>query len=321
MYTPKDAKYPIPYHDTWDIIDSSKLTTYLTCPRKFFFNYVLGWDSVFPNKHLIFGKAIHKAFEYILIQPRPTTETIQEAYEIFMGEYRKEFTAEDDEYNKPKTPEYVFPLLVKYCQEYESEWETEEVLHTEVAGIVPVSEENFLNFRIDLVRKGERGIYCMDHKTTGYINETWMGQWELAIQVFVYIHFLYSHYPVEDVYGMIINGIGLSKRKNVDLNAINLQRVKVRKTMKQLDDGLKQVSYYLDRLKEDYRKLSEAKDTGNSLQCFYRNPEACTKYFKLCKYHAICTSCTNPLQIAEEVPHGFTTKFWDPRTGEADDGE
>ncbi len=317
MYTPKGAKFPVEYHETWDVVDSSKLTTYMTCPRKFFFNYVLGWDSIFPNRHLIFGRAVHKAFEYLLVQPEPTAQVIQTAYELFLEDYRREYTVEDDEFNKPKNPDSVLLLLLKYVDTYRKEWETEKVLHTEVAGIVPVSEEDFLNFRIDIIREGENGIYVMDHKTTSYFNEPWMGQWELAIQVFVYIHFLYSHYPIEKIYGMLINGIALAKRKVMSPDAISFQRVKIRKTMKQLDDGLKTVSHYIQSLKKDYLKLAEAKSTENSMKCFPRNPEGCTKYFRLCKYHDICTSCTNPLQIADEAPDGFERRFWDPRVGES----
>jgi CRISPR/Cas system-associated exonuclease Cas4 (RecB family) len=53
-------------HETWQVLDATKLQTYMRCPRKFFFNYVLGWKSEIPSNHLVFGSAWHMAMEVLL---------------------------------------------------------------------------------------------------------------------------------------------------------------------------------------------------------------------------------------------------------------
>ena len=56
--------YPIKEQPTWNIKDSSKLDTYLDCPRKFFYEHMLGWRVDRPAHALHFGTSWHMAREY-----------------------------------------------------------------------------------------------------------------------------------------------------------------------------------------------------------------------------------------------------------------
>jgi len=55
----------IPYHYTWEIQDSSKVQDAMTCMRRYFYNYILGWQSDAPNNHLVFGSAWHDAYFFM----------------------------------------------------------------------------------------------------------------------------------------------------------------------------------------------------------------------------------------------------------------
>ena len=50
---------------TLQTVDSTKINTFLDCPRQYFFTYVLGWRSDRPNNHLVFGQAWHEAMEHL----------------------------------------------------------------------------------------------------------------------------------------------------------------------------------------------------------------------------------------------------------------
>ena len=98
----KDLNYPIPWHDSWAIIDSSKLSdNFITCPRMFFYKDVLGWKSTAPNNHLIFGSAWHVGQEHLLLKGY---DAVDEAIMLFMASYREELGPDTDGMFAPKTP-------------------------------------------------------------------------------------------------------------------------------------------------------------------------------------------------------------------------
>ena len=87
----------------WDILDSSKIQSYMRCPRKYFFNHILGWSleeeeqgaleisssgllaapksEIRKSEHLVFGTAWHHSMEHLLRENRkagmPKGYTIQ----------------------------------------------------------------------------------------------------------------------------------------------------------------------------------------------------------------------------------------------------
>ena len=63
--TVESSGYPVPYHPTWDWMDSSKFKTFSTCERMFFYRYVCGLDMKNKSRHLVIGDAWHKMMEII----------------------------------------------------------------------------------------------------------------------------------------------------------------------------------------------------------------------------------------------------------------
>ena len=78
----------IPSQPSWEIIDSSKLDDYLRCPRLYFYSHILGWRMDAPAHDLYFGECWHMAREYQLIHGY---DKIEEAYDVFLTHYRKEY--------------------------------------------------------------------------------------------------------------------------------------------------------------------------------------------------------------------------------------
>ena len=118
MYYNHNASYPVPVSTTWDIQDGSKIKAYMECPRRYFYEYVLGWREDRPSNHLFFGSAWHEAMAHMYLNGFDTN-TVYEAYaEHFLPYYRRFCDPGDDDLYWPKTPERAFKALAFYASYY-----------------------------------------------------------------------------------------------------------------------------------------------------------------------------------------------------------
>jgi hypothetical protein len=298
-------------HETWNIHDSSKIETYMSCPRKYFYQYVLGWREDKPSEHLIFGEAWHLAMEHMLIHGY-TQEAILAGYMLLEHKYREAFNEETDDQRFPKVPGMGLMGLVEYAKEYEPIDKGEECLYTEIAGSVPVLREKRLNFRMDsIIRKADSLIISREHKTAGSFSRQWIDQWKLKIQLGTYLHVLYCLYKADEVWGVQINGAAFQKGKK-SAGEIKFHRELVRKTPEMMEDWICTVMYWLDRIEEDFSLLlGECTENDTVLRAFTKNPTACTDYFG-CEYMDLCLAWANPLRHIFDLPIGFHTEYWNP---------
>ena len=328
VYNPSD--YPhINFSKTFNILDSSKISTFMRCRRKFLFEYILGLRSIYPNRHLIYGTAIHLALESILLESADTindmhkcNQAILNAYNLALDLYRESFpNPEDDEFRKPKSPEYIIPSLLAYIDLYRDEWETEELIATELHGTVPIDEAGIMvTYRNDAIRRNRAGqLYVLEHKTGSQAGSAWYDQWLLAVQPLVYYHALRYNYPNENTWGVMINGIIAAKRKNVTVDGINLHRVPVRYTDKNMIDGLATLSEEVTDIHQNMETLQRATPADPRLNTFRRCATSCTDFNSTCMYHTLCTLEPNPVKLASQIkddpnniPEGFQIEHWNP---------
>lgn len=322
MLKPKTEFKIIPYHPTWDITDGSKLKTYLECPRHYFYEYILGWRPETPSNHLVFGSAWHLAMEHLLLNGYDP-DSVAEAYQLFLAEYRKTFSPETDQLYAPKTPEIAELVLYAYAANYSKDLERYEVLHTEIAGVVALTEDRQLHFRMDsIIRERETGmIYSLEHKTGSRLWR-WEEQWPLSIQVGTYTHVLYCLYPAEIVRGIIVNGSFFTKAPrsweawlNGDRSKykppFDFMRVPVYRSTDQMQTWLWGTTAWLDLLEWDFQSLLTQDQNAPFMSCFPMNPTSCTNYLG-CPFKDFCSAWPNPLQHCEEPPMGFVVDRWDP---------
>lgn len=310
--------FPLTYHPTWDIRDSSKLDTYLDCKRQFFYKYILGWRVDKPAHDLYFGNAWHHAREYMLLNGY---DDVKGAYTAFIDFYRKEFHESTDEIYRPKDPMGVVTAILKFSQERQRDLIDNEVLSTEVSGTVPVDDKRVLYYRMDSVmRNRETGkIFSWDHKsaTERSMNyRGWASKFFLCIQNFTYTHCLYCMYPIEDVLGIEFCGTAFGYLKRGSKASppgyrITLQRVPAFLQREQMNVGLWNVVALLDDLDFEMDRLHSCHEGDQIMQAFPLNPNSCTKYWG-CEFHDFCLAWQNPLQRCQEPPLGYRTEFWDP---------
>ncbi len=327
------SNLPVPSVPTHNVHDGSKINSYLQCHRSYFYEYILGWRPIEPNNHLIFGDAYHLSMAHLMknwarIRSDETCykEIITDAYMLFIRRYREKMPVERDGLNGAKVPSAVMLSLMKYIYRYRFQ-DDFKVLHTEVAGTVPIDEDSegnpiLYHFRMDAIVEDTLGIYCLEHKTAGSFTVKWSGEKKLAIQGSGYTHALYMLYPesIGKVFGIMINGIMFAKApKTLDeSHKIDFQRVPIVKTIPIMNAWLLHVRRYMKEIKNDFELLSTESPSCVAMESFAPNPNHCMDYFG-CPYHSFCMSWANPLQYAEKPPIGFTIEHWDPSDYEKDD--
>jgi len=295
-------------HSSWTVNDATKIQTYMDCPRKYFYEYVLGWRPDTPNVHLEFGSAYHLAMEHLILYGY-NDKSLLDAYNKLDTYYRQFFPPVMDEANHPKTPAMAFKALMEYVKYYHNDQFIP--LYTEIAGSVTLSEKYNLHFRMDSILDTPDGIKSREHKTGSQLSRQWMDQWSLKEQTGVYNHVLYCLFPSEKVWGVEINGTIFSKKN------IQFQRVPARRTLAGMEVWYWNTIWWLDEISHDFERLSSCKPDDTVMKCFKMNTENCTKYFG-CAYHDFCTAWPNPLARIEEVPSGFKIEHWDPVEEESD---
>ncbi len=308
---------------TWKIQDSSKVQDAMVCMRQYFFCHVLGWRHEDPNNHLVFGTAAHLAMERIYQKgerPDFSAEALTDGYKLFINCYRESFPEYTDEEYSPKTPANFLRMLPMYAATYKP-IDTFEILHSEVAGSVMVSENRNIYFKIDMIGKGkEEGIFTLEHKTGTRFSSIWARKWLQKTQIGTYSYLLSMMYPDEDTYGVRINGLFIKNQPKLKLdgtpyaNAVDTEfhRVPIQKTIPQLEDWLCNINFWLEFIEIEFDNLAEVKEDDEVMHAFPKNTESCDKYYG-CPYADFCIAWLNPLRKCENPPLGFIEEHWDPR--------
>lgn len=316
MQLPPASSFPVPFSETWRSVDSTKLKEFMRCPRRFFYRYVLGWqlEAAQESLHLVFGQAWHLAMEHMLKglaeQGGYNAKLVIEAYELLRDCYYASFSPEQEEaFNSPKNPANALQALTDYAQRFAADHRDFKVLHTEIAGTVPVGDDRQMVYKIDAIIQDlvTNLVAVLEHKTSQQLTHNWSDQWILSPQVGTYCHALYCLKPSEQVYGARVNGTFLRKKGN------DFMRVPVRQTPEMMQRWLEMVNHYFDNIEFNFEQLCEETPEKDIMQSFPMNTEACMDWGKTCPYHDFCVSWNNPLRRAnEELPGGFEVRHWDP---------
>jgi CRISPR/Cas system-associated exonuclease Cas4 (RecB family) len=309
---------------TWKVNDPTKITEFIRCPRRYFYEYVLGWRPETPSNHLVFGSAVHEALEHLLLNGYTDNEIIR-AHEKFLTYYRGYFPPETDEIFVPKTPDNFFIVLAAYAKKYFQDLENFEVLYTEIAGEVALSNDHVAYFRMDSILRNllNSKIFSLEHKT-GSSGYNWESQWDLSTQVGMYTHVLYCLYEPEVVEGIRINGLLFFKVKKgweqlaraLPLSVkppFELRRYAAFKSNDQMQVWLWNTLYYLDQIRWNFDLLKDCRERDDVMMAFPMRPVACGDYGG-CPWHDFCLAWANPLQRAWEPPPGYKVEHWDPRS-------
>lgn len=306
---------PVPWSDTFDVLDSSKIQSLMDCPRGFFISYILGLKSEIPNVHLLFGSAMHEGLERMAIALRDRgqydVDSVTDSIDGFLDTWQAGLPPQTgfltlDPGSKAKNPGRAEQVLADYARFWKGD--NFEVLFTEVAGTAPISPTRLLHFKMDTIFRDKQGVWSLEHKTTGRLSKQWEEQWRIKFQIACYTHALYCWFA-DEAMGVKINGIVLRT------NDWEFLRIPIQLTPEQLQAWVWEANHWVDYLDWNMAELAKCKSTHPVLSAFPRNSESCSKFG--CRYPEICGYNCNPLGLIENgPPAGYKIEHWDPRDRE-----
>lgn len=309
--TQDDFNY-IEFNPLWNVRDSTKMNGYSECPRKFFFERVLGWQYDDSNIHLIHGEAHHRAQE-IIIHSKYDIQAVDTAMEAYEEYYREFFSPHMDDVNYPKVPGVERDILAAYILTYFEDMHKYEVIYTETGGAVPITNEDVLWYRMDAVLKDKStGLYLShEHKTGSRNSEAWRTKWHTSFQIGTYTHALYSIFDPKLVWGVEINGIFYYKKK---VSGANFERVSCEKTTNQIMLWLECAQRETENMDYDFELLAQCTPDDHIMKAFPMRGTACDNWSG-CKYSTFCAAWPNPLKNDHHliIPVEFKVDHWDPR--------
>lgn len=301
----------LPNQETWEVIDPSKLSVYMSCPRRYFYEHVLQWREDYTNNHLHFGSCWHLAVEHLL-NNQYSKESVEEACAIFWYAYRLKLDDETDGLFAPKDPQNALVTLQRYADRFRSDANDYQVMGTEIGGIVLLAPDSPMYFKIDalLQRKRDDKVICLDHKTSQRRMNFWAESWLLSTQMLTYLHVLYCLFgELGSVGGIRVRCSFFYKSKPSEFD-----EAVVEKSLSQMQSWLASQTAWYNALKYDMEFLTKQEDTNSQvMHSFPMNEKACFSFGRKCPYFDFCGAWSNPIARCESVPPGFIHEIWDPR--------
>lgn len=316
------GKTTIPVHPTWAVIDSTKIQTLQDCPRKYFYKFILGYQSEQPSIHLEFGKAWHEAMEILLTEGH-SPATITKAYQQFLATYVSGMEREAmllEELHSSKTPSNALRALAEYAKIWHDE--PNDTMYVEVAGTAPISDDRIIHTKTDAIRRFPQGhrnegmIHSLEHKTTSRQTASWEEKWQILFQVGTYDHFMKCLFPPEEVYGVVINGAIFRAPLKSGKSNNAFPRIPIHKTTEMWELWVNEANHWWDYLEWNMQQLYETSPSDRVMVAFPRNSYSCTKFG--CDFPELCSVHANPLQRCGVLPLGYKQEYWDPRRNEED---
>lgn len=305
-------------------IDYSSLELYITCPRRFFFRYMLHLEPSAPSVDLAFGSCWHLGLEvaYRMLMHDPTasagglTELAFTAFTALWAEDAQARFGWDETF--PKSPSRARQMYYEYFQRWLADDSQLTILAVEHAftiapegGGLPV-----LRGRLDRAAADQDGdLLVFESKTSKYATPTVFLGYESTIQTDIYIavgSLWYDKLPT------MVYDQALCQKSKIDFT-----RYEIHRSAGALDRFLDEYVYYTSELLRELDIFDAFSQHGDADQrtlvmpCFRRKPGyACTMYFRACPYWDLCRPRNNPLSYAAKLPQGFHHREWHPANHE-----
>ena len=304
-------------------IDYSSLSTYMSCPREFLFQYVMNLRQAGQSIHLVFGSCWHYGLEvaYDAVKKDPDAYTAVDLTIISINAFNALWKLDGEPYWKnediifPKSPGHAANMYRAYWDRFLTlDTNNKSIVGVEVPFTIDLSTykpglPNYIG-RIDLVLSdGETGIEIIDHKTAKVIYKTTPQSFEMSFQTDGYLtagRIFYDKIP------SITYRIALCQKSKIDF-----QPITVNKRSTAIDHFLINLIFYAEEIKQNLILLEEDKiectKRVDILRSFPRCPGyACTTFMSTCAYYDLCRLRNNPLLWLDKAPQGFHFDEWDP---------
>jgi len=307
-------------------IDYSSLSTYLECPRKFLYQYILHLRNPRPSIHLVFGSCWHYGLEVVyLVEKDDPTIDIKTATKLAVDAFNLLWSIEgaphwpNEDSIFPKSPGHAANLYNAYFKKHLlNDRRLTTVLAVESPFAIHISE-NLPNYigRFDLLRTiiKTQMLEILDHKTAGAIYKITGAGFQMSYQATGYLtagRIFYDSIPA-----MVYRVAVCQKSK------IEFQDFVINKRVQAINQFLHELKHYMTEIVAQLTILDDDKtrclDRNDLLHSFHRRPGyGCTTFNSNCSFFDLCKLRNNPLLWLEKPPQGYTIFEWDPELHEAE---
>lgn len=306
-------------------MDYSSLSTYLTCPRKFFFQYILSLRSSGPPSiDLLFGSCWHLGQEcaYLYLKSHPeasVTDMTDVATRGFHALWDRDAAPYfDPDATFPKSPNRARDMYYKYYSLFLSQDKECKILGVEEPFTLYISDSVPVYIgRMDLIMERDSHLEIHEHKTSKMSSPIMFTGYDASLQTEGYLTVGHIYY---DALPRIMYNQALCQKTKVDHT-----RYPITKPKHAIDRFLSDYTHYTQRILDELSTWENWMTEGDIyskralMPCFHRNAGyACTMYFRPCPYLDLCQMRNNPCTFGESVPEGYTIHEWSPAAHAAD---
>jgi len=303
-------------------IDYSSLSTYMSCPRKFMFQYMMHLRPSGNSIHLVFGSCWHYGLEesYNQLKENPKSVKIMDLTITSIKAFNKLWELDgaplwkDEDLIFPKSPGHAANMYKAYWERF-LEIDRGKVIAVEAPFAIDLSHYG-LNLpryigRLDLILADGDGIEIIDHKTAKAIYKITPQQFENSFQTDGYLtagRLFYDKIP------KITYRVALCQKSKIDFQPITIS-----KRASSIDHFLHDLVFYVNKIQNDISTFEDDKakcaNRSDLLHSFHRcYGQACTSFMSPCTYFDLCRLRNNPLAWLNKAPQGFHYDNWDPDT-------
>ena len=302
--------------------DNTRLTSFMACPRSYFFRHVKHWDRVSKPIFFTFGSAWHSGMDVIWLAAK--THSQADLLEMACIAFKQIWSSEVEEDYIPdikeiRTPGLAREMFLNYLNMRYEQLKTYTVTKegVEVPFMVPIIESSDIFYigRIDKVFSERNDIVFAEHKTTTSYKKD--GGFQAS--------FVESFSPNNQVDGYIYHGKVAygDKFKGVNIDAALVHKsARWFKTipisrLEQISEGwVWETQYWISEIIDNlqfYNDLVASGDEPLYMPAFPKKTASCMSYqgYTKCTYHAICRfQSENPTFM--ECPDNFQVLPWEP---------
>lgn len=275
--------------------DSSKITSYRLCPRKFYYRYEKNLVPIdYTSTPMEFGSAIHKALESIYRDgPRVREADAYKFAKVFCDAFPRHM--EDRVYTQENGTELLACYILKWEHDKFDILAIEQPFHLDMPDDIDGQGFTYAG-RMDLVVEMDGKIYPWDHKTTSYFGDHFEKGFKLDVQMTGYIKANKVAHGEHAASAAIINAL----RPTNKISPECFVRKETTRTPEELVEWEHELRATVDQIRS-------SRLVGRWIK---HAPTACFTYNRTCEYYGLCTAGES--QRAALIDSAFEQKVWTP---------
>lgn len=282
------------------LIDSTALTTFMTCPRKYFYRIVLGFTPKETPPYFSFGAAYHKFREILTRSSQDIVDGKQRsAGEAFLIALEAALTYAKKHHKDPKvgtsfdflTTERLKLSCIKAYEVWLKERKLGQiiVLEAEQPFVLQLSDGRWITGRCDELISWSGSLWARDFKTSSKTGP-WYERGLEPNDQFTRYTYATSKLSGRRVKGMVVEVLYNTKKEGPKFEVYMTGR-----TPGQLEVWEREHSWWADVI-----------DKSRKEDCWPMNPKSCT----MCEFHNVCKTTTESAQMSK-LRADFKVDPWD----------